>query len=589
MKPYKIPVIVGLLFSVVFYSCDDLLDPKAETNLTEEFANVSYNNTLARSIGLYSYLPDGLSYLDGAMMAAASDEAEYTLETASIHGFNVGSWNANNNPDGSAWERNFEGIFAANLFLKESDEVDLDYLKYDPTKQQDYQNRLNNIHRWKYEARFLRAYYYYLLVQHFGGVALNTTMFESAVMNHARESAENVYQFVIDEFAYLSSDDSQLLERSEATGDNFGRANKRAAMHFLAKTYLARGYETFADSNDFTNAAQYAEKAINGEKPTIAFSDVFSINNEENDEIFWSVQYSSATLEDLSKDGNMQQSVFGVYLGGAEEKNKYNAGYLAPTVHLHNLFTKGDKRYEGTFMLELHKFYYDYYTAPTTSPIKYFYAPGWMSDADITAWKKENPTLRQNATVIKMSEMSEDRKGNMTAYADKCTDDYGVACIRKFDDPTSAFSMTGSTHDIILARLGETYLVAAEAYVKLNQPDKAKVKINELRERATEAGYDLSIQESDVTGEQGIDFILDERARELAGEYHRWMDLKRTGRLIQYVANGTYDGQACFAYNHDNIKVSDFVGNDGNYKILRPIPLDAINRNKETVKQNPGF
>ena len=46
MKPYKIPVIVGLLFSVVFYSCDDLLDPKAETNLTEEFANVSYNNTL---------------------------------------------------------------------------------------------------------------------------------------------------------------------------------------------------------------------------------------------------------------------------------------------------------------------------------------------------------------------------------------------------------------------------------------------------------------------------------------------------------------------------------------------------------------
>lgn len=71
------------------------------------------------------------------------------------------------------------------------------------------------------EARFLRAYYYYLLVQHFGGVALNKTMFESAVMNHARESAENVYQFVIDEFSYLASDDSQLLERSEATGDNF--------------------------------------------------------------------------------------------------------------------------------------------------------------------------------------------------------------------------------------------------------------------------------------------------------------------------------------------------------------------------------
>ena len=110
MKLYRIPIVLGLLFPLLISSCDDLLDPKAETKLTEEFANISYSNTLSRSVGLYSYLPDGLSYLDGAMMASASDEAEFTLETASIHNFNVGSWNANSNPDESAWERNFEGI-----------------------------------------------------------------------------------------------------------------------------------------------------------------------------------------------------------------------------------------------------------------------------------------------------------------------------------------------------------------------------------------------------------------------------------------------------------------------------------------------
>lgn len=439
------------------------------------------------------------------------------------------------------------------------------------------------------EARFLRAYYYYLLVQQFGGVSLIDKMFDTAVMNHTRQSAETIYRFVIDEFTYLVSDDSHLLERTQATGDKFGRTNKRAALHFLAKAHLTRGYETFADSQDFTKAAQYAESAIAGNEPTTPFSDIFSISKEDNNEVFWSVQYSSSTLEDLSRDGNMQQSVFGVYLGGAEEANKYNAGYLAPTVRLHNLFEQGDSRYEGTFMLELHKYYYDYYTSSSTSPVKYFYAPRWMSDADIEAWKNENPTLRKSAKVIKMQENSADRYGIVNGYAIKCTQDYGVACLRKFDDPTSPFSMTGSTHDIILARLGETYLVAAEAYIKLNQPDKAKAKIDLLRKRVTKSGFDLSVDQNKLTGEAGIDFVLDERARELAGEYHRWMDLKRTGRLIPYVASGTYNGQACHAYNHDNIEVEDFKGTDGSYKILRPIPLDAINRNKEPIAQNPGF
>ena len=246
MKPYKIPVIVGLLFSVVFYSCDDLLDPKAETNLTEEFANVSYNNTLARSIGLYSYLPDGLSYLDGAMMAAASDEAEYTLETASIHGFNVGSWNANNNPDGLAWERNFEGIFAANLFLKESDEVDLDYLKYDPTKQQDYQNRLNNIHRWKYEARFLRAYYYFELVKRYGGVPIITEPLglKSDLSAFSRDSLSACIRFIVSECDSAAAV-LQAPDRMTDVANNLGRATKGAAMGLKCRALLYAASDLF--------------------------------------------------------------------------------------------------------------------------------------------------------------------------------------------------------------------------------------------------------------------------------------------------------------------------------------------------------
>jgi len=76
-----------------------------------------------------------------------------------------------------------------------------------------------------------------------------------------------------------------------------------------------------------------------------------------------------------------------------------------------------------------------------------------------------------------------------------------------------------------------------------------------------------------------IDFILDERAREFAGEYNRWYDLKRTGKLVQYVST----------YNPDVPSESNMKGNDGNYKILRPIPQDAIGLNSATITQNPGY
>ena len=76
-----------------------------------------------------------------------------------------------------------------------------------------------------------------------------------------------------------------------------------------------------------------------------------------------------------------------------------------------------------------------------------------------------------------------------------------------------------------------------------------------------------------------IDFILDERARELAGEYHRWMDLKRTGKLVEYAVK----------YNPDIVNADYFKGTNGQNKILRPIPLTAINLNEAKVEQNPGY
>lgn len=75
--------------------------------------------------------------------------------------------------------------------------------------------------------------------------------------------------------------------------------------------------------------------------------------------------------------------------------------------------------------------------------------------------------------------------------------------------------------------------------------------------------------------EMSIDYILNERARELAGEYHRWADLSRTGKLAEYVE----------AHNPD---IS--AGQVTDKFLLRPIPLAAIELNPGLAgQQNPGF
>jgi hypothetical protein len=445
------------------------------------------------------------------------------------------------------------------------------------------------------EARFIRAWYYFQLVQQFGAVALNTQMFDYAEMNHERAALADVYQFIIDEFTHLLSDDSKLLERSSS---GVGRANKRAAAFYLAKVYLTRGWldgkdyesqmDNIAQSSDFQNAVSYALEAINGEIPSISIENAFDIKNEENVEVFWSVQFSSTSVENPKTDGSYQQAQFGSYLGGSEKpRNKSTEGNFVPSLRLQELYTRGDARLEQTFMLEFHKdAYFDYYTARTTTPIAFYYAPAWATDVDIAAWKADDPNgLKANTVVSKtIAEGGLDvQTGNPESYKNRRAKDYGCACIKKFDDYSETSILNRdkgcSMHDVVVARLGEAYLIAAEAYLKMNQPDNAAKMINDLRKRpgTIRAGYMAAM--TAAPGNVSIDFILDERAREMAGEYVRWTDLKRTHKLVEYASQ----------YNEDGISESSMKGTDGKYKTLRPIPQAAIDLNQATVAQNPGY
>ena len=566
--------IFALAASLAFTACSDFLEQDNKSNVpTEEFYNTangfaSLTNSAYSSLRtIYSAQPQlfvaGTDlYADGKSQGVVMGQYTFTTDEGIIKDF---------------YDRCYKGIQLANSVIA-----------YGETTE-------DNAQRLQYidEARYLRAWWYFQLVQQFGPVALNTEMFESAVMSHERTDLATVYQFIIDEFTYLASVDSHLLERASS---GVGRANKRAAAFYAAKAYLTRGwldgtdYEaqeaSIAQASDFDNAVTYARQAINGELPALSIEEAFDVNNEENDELFWSVQYSSSAVENPVDDGSYQQSQFGSYQGGSEKpRNKAIDGNFAPSLRLQQMYTRGDGRLEQTFMLEFHEAYFDWYTNPT-SKILYYYAPAWATDEDIAAWRADDPNGIKTETIVSKTVAEggiAPSNGQPASYKDRRTQDFGNAAIKKFDDYTETSianrSTTCSMHDVVLARLGEAYLIAAEAYYKKGDMRQAAEMINNLRQRpgTIKSGYEtaMHVDAADIT----IDFILDERARELAGEYVRWTDLKRTHKLIEYVTE----------YNEDGVELSALTGPDGKYKILRPIPQAAIDLNQAHVEQNPGY
>lgn len=415
------------------------------------------------------------------------------------------------------------------------------------------------------EAKFIRAQAYFLLVQTYGGVPIVLDNITSPVLWFERNTAEEVYTQIISDL------EASLASVGTSAYGTSGRVNKRAVNDLLAKVYLTRGYETFGTATDFTKAASYADAAIGGQALNLAYDQLFKPGNDLNAETIFSVQYDkNSTSTDPQKLGNNQFYYFSSYLGGSETKGgaplrSYN---LLPTGYALGLYEKGDKRWSATFMNEVYENYYDFFRVAdkTNLKVKHFYEPKWFTAAD----KENYLATAKLATGFVYHPWGEYE----AAYTLIKNIDYQTIPVKKFDDPElTTPSSTGpvSTRDIIVARLGETYLVAAEAYLKAGNPATGLDRLNEVRRRAGVANA--------TAAEFNIEYILDERARELVGEYKRWFDLKRTGTLVARAS----------AHNY-RIKAANFVGVGGALKILRPIPQSALdlNQNKD-FPQNPGY
>ena len=150
------------------------------------------------------------------------------------------------------------------------------------------------------------------------------------------------------------------------------------------------------------------------------------------------------------------------------------------------------------------------------------------------------------------------------------TDDFGWSLIK----------------DWPLMRLADAYLLRAEARIQQNNPSGAAEDINVLRDRAfkTYRAETGNAEAGKVTAAQmNMDFLLDERIRELVGEENRRYTLCRTGKLAERVKMIT-DNWA------ESTESKMITGFDASKHTLLPIPLSEIQLNKDAdLQQNPGY
>ena len=232
-------------------SCGDKMDYKEYSVFDEDYVKT----TFARSAGLVTSVYNDLDYdfgnYSGALLASATDESVYSHSGNAIEKFYDGGWSASNNNDASLWTKCWRGISYANLFLTEfKDQTFEDYLT-----DLDYKAELHQYQNLQFEARFLRAYYYFLLVRSFGGVPLITTTMDATEINsQPRATSDEVFKFINSECKAIQDtivkDYSDLGAMQLKSKNETGRVNNLCVLALKARASLYYASPLFNPNND---------------------------------------------------------------------------------------------------------------------------------------------------------------------------------------------------------------------------------------------------------------------------------------------------------------------------------------------------
>lgn len=458
------------------------------------------------------------------------------------------------------------------------------------------------------EMRFLRGLYYFYLVQSFGKIPVVTELSYTAQTDFKREEVSKVYELILSDLRY-SSENLPLVPK------DYGRASKGAAQHVAALAYLTRASAVTekrgTKTTDLDSAAYFADQVINSKTYNLVsdFKQLWNIDNQKNSEVIFAAQYSQTLLFNNGVGNQIHLYYTMPYdnkpgmLRDVENGRPYRRVRPSDFTEYDLFDRKNDARFYKTFKTV-------WYCNNSANIPKWAAASGFTPPPSILG----TPKLKVGDTAIWVTmERLAPGINKDSLYAsrpyyyiprDRQTNAEFPQNFKFYDNKRPAANETNGTRDFYIFRLAETYLIAAEAYGRLGQFDKAVERLNVVRKRAafkqdeakpteywridggnyadrfksTEPFMLLTVDDLTVNLKGTfIDFMLDERARELHGELVRWYDLVRGENLYNRIKK--YNPEAA-----PNIKP---------YHKLRPIPQNHIDRlnpkGNIAEEQNEGY
>lgn len=573
MKTKKYIIIGAALMSLT--ACDDYLDKQMVTTINEDITFASYENAINTAYSVYSDLPRGLQEIDGsAMLASASDEAEFTIQTASVQKMNDGSWMASNLPD-NPFSKYYKAIRKSYNFIENADRINFDDVKDNPDQPGTYEKNLANIQQLKSEVTLLRGFYLFELIKRYGGVPL-----VSGKLTYGEDEigGRNTLQECVDEIVRICDETAAVLPVKQPA-DELGRLTKGVALALKSEVLL------FAAS-DLWNNSSWASGYAHPELISLPAGDRAARWKAAADaakaviDLEGAAGYGIDTYTSLfGENGYKSKEV--IFCRRDDKSNSYEKTNLPIGFDLVTGGNCPSQNLVDAFMTKEGSG-----SSATSRPFD------WNNpDMAAAPYNKRDPRLKlwiaTNGSSLKGRTVECWRGGLDGEGVRNCTPTGYY--IKKFINANLDLTRNATAiHTWVYFRLAEIYLNYAEA---LNEYDPGNSDIKTYYDKVrNRTGVKMPLMDSNLSQDEARKLIRLERRLELCFEGKRYFDTRRwmDEEALKAPLNGVkIEKRADDVYTYTPFKVEDRVFDQKMY--FYPIPQAEINKLKGVLVQNPGW